>query len=361
MSSTRETVVCVTTSLDFRAISMASTLVVVTCILSLRLWLSSDCWRTWLDKSFSTSAQRCSRIRARSATAAVAEEASSRPRCKRASRLCQEVSNSLAKRAMWFSRPTISSRTALLSSSPRRMRSSWTWRLCAARAFSTPETLVRRRSKLASTSLSLTCWATSAAALSSKRCSNLFAASLCQFHCSSFLACSACTWCCMPCSKRSTSARSWVRRLRSDSSWAACCSSCDPSWCTATSRADLSAQIACTNLSTFISMSFSPTSRCCVSLVMASSMRSLLSTSSWLACCRLCRHSSFTPCSCAVRVATWLLIDAIWSTTTCHWNCANSSFLVSTSVFFCSISRSAATVMEACRGCRPSRRAAARS
>mmetsp|Transcript_62136 Transcript_62136/g.189731 ORF Transcript_62136/g.189731 Transcript_62136/m.189731 type:complete len:476 (+) Transcript_62136:789-2216(+) len=331
---------------------MVSTIVQALCMRWDRFWCWSVCTRMWLDRSFSISWQRLSTTRRRSATVAVAVADSSRPRWRRASRLCQDVSSSFAKRAMWFSRPNISSRTAFWSSSPRRDISSCMDRWAVESALSTEVTVARRRSHDASISWRRTLFDRSAVWRSSRRASKRFAVSRCQFHCSSFRAHSASTWCFMPWYRRSTSARSCARRLRSASRLATAASICELSWWLATSRADLSAQIACTSLSILASMSLWLISRCWVSRKTASSMRSVLSCSSSLHFWIDCWQSSFTPCSDAATAVTCWLRAAIWSTTTCHWNCASSSFFVSTSDFFCSISRSADTVMEACSGCR---------
>mmetsp|Transcript_65915 Transcript_65915/g.190988 ORF Transcript_65915/g.190988 Transcript_65915/m.190988 type:complete len:350 (+) Transcript_65915:824-1873(+) len=300
-------------------------------------------------------------MRARSATVAAPVAASSLQRCKRASRLCQEVSSSLAKRAMWFSRSTISSRTALRSSSWRWVMSSCIVRCVAANALSAEATLARSRSVPASSSVRRNWWAMSAEAPSSNLASRRLAASMCQFHCSSFRACSALTSCRTAWYWRSISARSCARRLRSDSTPAVTASSWALSWWLTTSRADLSAHTACSSLSIFVSISLKPTSRSFDSRDTASSMRSLRMARSARAWSIAIWQSPRTLWIVGEMELTCSARAAIWSTMTCHWNCANSSFFVSTSDFFCSISRSASTVIVAWSGCRPSRSAAERS
>mmetsp|Transcript_65928 Transcript_65928/g.191057 ORF Transcript_65928/g.191057 Transcript_65928/m.191057 type:complete len:350 (+) Transcript_65928:824-1873(+) len=300
-------------------------------------------------------------MRARSATVAAPVAASSLQRCKRASRLCQEVSSSLAKRAMWFSRSTISSRTALRSSSWRWVMSSCIVRCVAANALSAEATLARSRSVPASSSVRRNWWAMSAEAPSSNLASRRLAASMCQFHCSSFRACSAVTWCLMLSYNRSISARSCALSARSASRPVVTASNCALSWWLTTSRADLSAHTACTSLSIFASTSFKPNSRCWDSRVTASSILSPRVDKSARASLIAFWQASRTPCIVGPMPFTCLVRLAMWSTITCHWNCANSSFFVSTSDFFCSISRSASTVIVAWSGCRPSRSAAERS
>mmetsp|Transcript_57543 Transcript_57543/g.161427 ORF Transcript_57543/g.161427 Transcript_57543/m.161427 type:complete len:435 (-) Transcript_57543:245-1549(-) len=240
-SSTFTPVVCATTSVDFTLTSMASTVAATLADRSAMAWSFSPCAAAWLVRSCSTVAQRCSRTRTLSTTFAVAVVASSRDRVTFASKPCQELSNSFAKRVMWCSRLSTSSWTALLSSSCRLVMSSCIVRCVIAREPSTEAMVARRRSALASTSLRRICCWRSAEARSSRRASRRFAVSMCQFHCSSLRACSASTWCLTASYRRSISARSCARSARSASMPPTAVSSCEASWWLETSRADFSA------------------------------------------------------------------------------------------------------------------------
>mmetsp|Transcript_53861 Transcript_53861/g.155531 ORF Transcript_53861/g.155531 Transcript_53861/m.155531 type:complete len:290 (+) Transcript_53861:575-1444(+) len=121
-ASTLVTVVFKTTSLALTLASKLSAKVQARCAFSATAISFSLVASRCLAKSISTAAHLRSRTRVCSTTAAKLLEASSRDRAIFASRLWKEVSKSFAKRAKWFSRPTTSSRTALLNSSARRCK-----------------------------------------------------------------------------------------------------------------------------------------------------------------------------------------------------------------------------------------------
>mmetsp|Transcript_14733 Transcript_14733/g.30507 ORF Transcript_14733/g.30507 Transcript_14733/m.30507 type:complete len:260 (+) Transcript_14733:1181-1960(+) len=155
--------------------------------------------------------------------------------------------------------------------------------------------------------------------------------------------------------KRELSAFSCVRTLRSSSRALATCSICLPNWWSATSRTDRSWLTTWHILSALMSRSLQAASRAWVSRSIAAMTLSFWRPTSCLNSSSDLRQASFTACNCPVTPATSWEKAAIWSTTICHWNCVICSFFVSTSNFFCSISRSAATVGVTRIGWRPSR------